>query len=343
MNTGTSNAVGARVEAGDFVKGLLVVGMLLYHAAYVLLQDVDPIEIQRRVTPFVFLSGAWVFISGLIIAIYYRNRFRERPGAISRRLVIRGAKLILVFLVLNIAMQATGIAGFETWDRRELIQVLTYGDARRASFEILLGIGYVLMLSPVLLWMRGAGPWVALLAIVAASVASAAGFRIPGNLWSVLCGFGGIVAGQAVSAFGLAARLGDPGLRRRLTATAFGVALAYFLVGLMTDFSKNLLILYLSGIAGILGALFLAHAWIRRLSWLDRALQLLGRYPLVGYIGQMGLLKAQAALMAHWEFRLPFPAGVLLALVVLWLAILTLDQAVRHSQRVARIYSAVFM
>src|SRR5437868_116543 len=100
------DAVGGigRDHAIDFVKGALVVFMVVYHSMNILsTAGPDAFGYVR------FVSSSFILLSGYIIARFYGGRFGANPAGTSKRLITRGLKLLLVFTVLNVLINMTGV------------------------------------------------------------------------------------------------------------------------------------------------------------------------------------------------------------------------------------------
>ena len=88
----------------DFVKGFLVICMVIYHTiSYFTTAGYDGIKYLR------FVTGSFIFISGYIVAVFYRRKFELDNKTTFKRLVIRGLKLLLIFTFLNIIINLSGI------------------------------------------------------------------------------------------------------------------------------------------------------------------------------------------------------------------------------------------
>jgi len=137
----------------DSVKGILVVVMAIYHIMNYFSNATPEDYACIR-----FVSGSFIFISGYIIAVFYEKRYQhDRPG-ISKRLLIRGIKLLLIFTALNVAINLTGVGnpnktliGIEQYVSN-LTDIYVLGSPRAAAFQILLPISYLLMIAPVCLF-----------------------------------------------------------------------------------------------------------------------------------------------------------------------------------------------
>ena len=136
-----------RNRALDFSKGVLVLFMVLYHWINYFVGVYGSIYIYLR-----FIPPSFVFITGFLIANVYPARYGLRSVQVYRRMLVRGGKLLLLFVLLNIAANLVfarsykgampGVDGFF----RDLAIILTTGNAK-AAFSVLVPIGYLLFLS----------------------------------------------------------------------------------------------------------------------------------------------------------------------------------------------------
>ena len=78
-----------RIPALDFTKGALVLIMVLYHwLNYFVTADGSVYKYLR------FLTPSFIFITGLLISHVYRTKYQAMSQRISRRLAVRGLKLL---------------------------------------------------------------------------------------------------------------------------------------------------------------------------------------------------------------------------------------------------------
>src|ERR1700674_4207290 len=108
-----------------------------------------------------FVSGSFILISGYMISTYYQEKFRADRMRTSKRLIVRGLKLLVVFSALNIMINFTGIGnpvksqlGVQQY-LNNLPAIYGLGDQKHSSFLILLPISYLLVTSPVFLLFNG--------------------------------------------------------------------------------------------------------------------------------------------------------------------------------------------
>src|SRR6185436_19807687 len=126
----------SRNDALDFTKGALVLIMVLYHwLNYFVTLQWDVYRYLR------FLTPSFILITGFIVSSVYLRK-RNNDAALYRRLWVRGAKLLLLFTALNVAVSAAttqnyngaplGVTAFTS----NLYGVYVRGDGR-AAFDIL--------------------------------------------------------------------------------------------------------------------------------------------------------------------------------------------------------------
>lgn len=144
-----------RNDVIDFIKGSMIVGMIVFHAVNYFASQFSPALLYVR-----FVSGGFAFITGYLVIAYYARKWATDPRRVAIRLWLRGFKLVVLFTLINLAISALSIRNFNAvefglnqfWERAADIYV--YGGGRFAAFEILLPIGYLLLLSPIVLWFQ---------------------------------------------------------------------------------------------------------------------------------------------------------------------------------------------
>ena len=140
----------------DFVKGLLVIAMVVYHEMnYFSTAGPEGFGHVR------FVTGSFIFISGYIISTFYEKKYRTDRVATSKRLLIRGLKLLMIFSALNLLIHLTGFGnpnkgpfGIQRY-LSNLLEIYGSGSSRVAAFQILLPISYLLLISPIFLYFSG--------------------------------------------------------------------------------------------------------------------------------------------------------------------------------------------
>jgi peptidoglycan/LPS O-acetylase OafA/YrhL len=318
----------------DFLKGVLVIVMVLYHAMNVY-ADAGP----GAYSYIRFVSGSFVFVSGYFLPAFYGERFSQAPWGTSKRLLQRGFKLVLLFTLLNglILLSGVGnphkqttIAG-DYWAHAAAIYGI--GAPGAAAFQILLPIAYVLLLAPLFLGLSKyrhgliAGGFASALAWSLADIESI-------NLGMGVVGIIGLFLGMAASS--LERLFGIPGK----TALLAGIAAT---MALMEFFDRNAL----TYAVGVTLMVMLLYALARRLALQDRASAvaiLLGKYSLLGYIGQIVLLQVSARLLGgpRWPLGVEILAIVAATTVLLALLCYALQYLRGRSTLVDKGYRLVF-
>jgi hypothetical protein len=277
-----------RDHAFDLVKGVLVAMMVVYHTLNVVAVASEEVYGYVR-----FVSGSFIYVTGLLIARHVSAGFDADALAATRKLVLRGVKLIALFTLLNLAIQAAGlgsaarrqvgVSGFLAQADR----VFLLGDARFASFVILLPIGYLLMAAP--LFLRAAGPRRPVASAAVLATALAIGGLAPwGHVGSAVIEF--MVVGIVGMCVGALTR--DRPLDRPEGGPACALGLAAAIV--LTASVYFNLALYAIGVALVIHFLY---GCVRRLDarlGVTRMLLLLGRYSLFAYIAQLVLIRLLA-------------------------------------------------
>lgn len=87
----------------DLVKGALVVVMVVYHAMNIF-STAGPDEYAYVR----FVSGSFILMSGYIVARFHEARFKADRRSTSRRLVVRGLKLLMLFTLLSLLINLMG-------------------------------------------------------------------------------------------------------------------------------------------------------------------------------------------------------------------------------------------
>ncbi|MGE0024277.1 MAG: hypothetical protein AB7S70_11675 [Hyphomicrobium sp.] len=318
----------------DFVKGALVVVMVVYHALNIL-SDAGP----EAYTYLRFVSGAFILVSGYVIASFFERPFKADPAGTSRKLISRGLKLLLLFTLLNVLIHLTGFGnpnkGPTGIDRflGSLLEVYVQGAPGAASFQILLPIAYLLILAPLVLALAEAGVWVLAAAIAAALIEPMLGGSSANATFMVL-GVIGLSGGLLLSTARPLAQVrnGWVALAGLVAVTALAPLTNDNLVTYALQTSLLLKLLYDIAQSTDLG------------SQLPRALILLGRTSLVCYILQIIFLQVlnRAFLGVKWPLGGELALAALATVLVMWVAAATLDRLRASYTWIDRMYKLVF-
>lgn len=330
----------ARIPALDFTKGALVLIMVLYHWINYFLGPHDTRYLR-------FLTPSFIFISGFIVSNVYIFKYGISDPQLPKRLIQRGLKILVVFLLLNLSRNfiAPGqpqkmVLMTQEWIR-SLFDIYVLGSgvgggqAKAVAFFILVPISYLLLLSAVLLvvsrYYRFAVHVVCLVFLLGIAVSNYEGFEIP-NLELLAIGLLGVIAGylpkEKVNAlvrhpYWLAA-----GYLGYLAAiTVWNVIYPLQIIGVYLC----LMILYLMGLqSGEPGKI-------------RATVVLLGKYSLLGYIAQIAILQClrRAIHPFRWESAL-LALSFVLAFALTIVSIKVIDVLRSRSALVDRAYKFVF-
>jgi hypothetical protein len=327
-----------RSQALDFAKGFLVLIMVVYHCLNYFAQQV-PQSGPHSVYGYIkFVSGGFIFISGYIVAAFYNSRWKQEPGRVTLRLVTRGLKLLALFTAISLVLSLLSVSNYRgrTYDLDNFfdhaLQIYTTGYTRVVAFYILVPIAYVLIVSPLLLWLQRFR--VGLLVCLVVGLVSALLLRRSlNNLTMMLIGGVGILSGLMVPSAKLASR--------RYLPVSFTVLVAW--VALLPWWGSNLLgyILYIMIVLKFVADT--SDLLPEKSNW-KRATCLLGEYVLFCYLAQIFLLQFFQRLF--WRnFKTPLSGVVLIMLVAsaaLFAACWILDAARRRFRFVDQAYRLVF-
>jgi hypothetical protein len=322
----------SRIEALDWTKGALVLCMVVYHAINYSIYRPMAFEFLA------FLPSSFILIAGFLLGQVYGAKYDLATWKPYLRLMIRGGKLLLLFLVLNLGYcvlleHSISDGIWEFGDRAGAI--FLSGNGREAIFEVLLPIAYFLLLAPVLLWFRSrassAIPFCAGTVFFLCVVLEKNGMSYK-NL-SLLS------AGVVGMAFGLLPICSIDGFAQRLLPV-LGVYVVYRLCG---HFFGEIYAVQMFGALSSLTVLYGCARCLDSTSWSGRQIVLLGKYSLLGYLVQIALIQIIVRVSGgkpnHWigVFAVTGAATVFLLLIV-W----GVHELRRWNRMLDGIYKAVF-
>lgn len=330
----------ARLLALDFTKGALVLIMVLYHWINYFVGIEWPYYRYLR-----FLTPSFIFVTGFLISTVYLSRSGEK-AAVSKRLMVRAAKLLGVFIGLNLTRTVLLIVSSHgapipfPLNKSSIAGVFIFGTAsssqasKTAAFYILVPISYLLIVSAVLVAAHRKWRFViqttCALCVVGVMALGAQGYQCI-NLELVTVGLVG-------SSFGLfPIEKVNRAVNHPLAITAiYGCYLASIAVW---NVPFPLLIV---GTCLSVGAIYLVGLG-RGLGSIRRQITLLGRYSLFGYIAQIAILQGLRAVFHRADRGYLAPAISLVATAALTTgATEALDRLRVRSGAVDRAYRAVF-
>jgi len=314
----------------DLAKGLLVVLMVFYHS----LNYSSEYYLAFRYLS--FLPPSFIFITGLLISVVYPARYGSGDPRISRRLWIRGLKLLLLFTALNIGVQFLqpfpGDALLHLC--QHLDEVYLSGGSRIAAFDVLLPIAYLLLLAPTLLWaaFRHSAllPGITVATLILCGVLERNGYSFA-NLNLLSIGILGMYIGRL--------KVIRADFIGRYLLLYVVLYLAYFPLALYWGYNY-----YVQLIGAFIAIALVCGVGVRlgESGWFQRRLIILGQYSLIAYIGQIAILQLLSRLFGR---PLPWsPLFFLLFAVTLVSMTLGIEavRALRRKPLIDRAYKAVF-
>ena len=300
----SNNITDSRNLALDFVKGILVVFMVIYHVMNIF-SSAGP-EAFGYIR---FVSGSFLFISGYVIALFYEPKFTANKVAVAKRLALRGFKLLLLFTALNMAINLTGVGNpnksqlgvvhyFDNFS-----QIYGLGKPGAASFQILLPIAYLLVLSPLFLLLSRIKAILTVACLIAAFCLSY--FEVDSvNVGLGIIGVIGLYAGLLTSQYQALYAL------KRKPIIVAGLALSFFMMGYL---DRNLLT-YTLGVMVVIKLFYDLGMGLDLSATLNRMAIMFGQYSLLCYIAQIVLLQCLSLLLSRPKWPLGFEV-VLLSLI----------------------------
>ena len=270
----------------DFVKGFLVITMVIYHTMnYFSTANWEKYAYIR------FITGSFVFISGYIVSTFYERKYGKDKIGICKRLIVRGLKLLIIFTSLTLLANLIGMDSYKKWIHFSARQyfdnlgaIYIWGNSSLATFPILVPISYLLIISPVYFILYGIKkPLVTaiLLLVIFFSL-----MRLESSILNFgMIGLVGLSVGALVNLEGLY------GIKNRLII----LFCLFICFSIMRYLQTNVLMYSL----GILVVLKLVYDFAKTLNVRNQIIQvviLFGQYSLVCYIMQIVFLQ--------WLFRL---------------------------------------
>jgi len=320
-----------RNPALDITKGVLVLLMILYHWTNYF------IGVQGEIYKYLrFITPSFIFISGFIITNVYAEKYGVQDTQVHWRLIQRGAKLLALFTVLNIAALCVLSRGYPDVieNLRAFVanapSVYLTGTRQETVFAVLVPISYVLVLSPAVLVLNRRGSWsIWLLCIVVLLVVAAIQHNGSGSPNLELISFG---------LLGMAA--GCIPFEKIDAATTNGAAvLVVYLIytGAIALWSATYLLQLIGVCVNVLAIYALSRR--NRSDIVEDCIGLIGQYSLFAYIFHIGLLQVLQRVPSY-----RYKAGISLIATIMctWGTIVALKKLREMSRHGDRAYRAVF-
>ncbi len=336
----TPSPSSARSPELDIIKGGLVVIMLLYHCTD---RDFFPFTecLRSRIH---FIHFAFLGISGFLCGYHYANREAATLGSAQRRLTVRAGKLLLLFLLTNLALCLAGQgATLAAWRNASagwqvlFLNLVVSVNGSLVSFEILYLIALFLLTAGCLLRIGRNGIW--LLPALATSVV-----YLPGTT-SLFMGFGCLAmwAGMLLRAAPGFTATAACGHRLLLAPGLLAIHLAVS-PALSSSVGRGWIVPFYAAETCLWGLSFLAVARFTPGPWAGNVLSTLGRYTLLAYLVHLPLARI---LLRVWPSdnrgtNAAFIAVLLISISATYLTILFVAYARKRFPTSDRFYRAVF-
>lgn len=324
----------SRIAALDFTKGALVLFMVLYHWLNYFL---GPGGISYRFLR--FLPPSFIFITGFLVSNVYLAKYAVTDVRLPKRLLARGAKILCVFVGLNLAIAlllngARNLAARDLWAVFVSGNVSVAGVGKAAAFHILVPISYLLFLAAILLFpyrfLRLTFHFVFGAAVAGILALSFAGMRSD-NLNMVSVGLLGLIFG-----FFSLDRI------QSFIAHPYFVAGLYLAYAVLLCFWEPNYIVHTFGVCLSVALLFLLGESKIAETYPGTQVILLGRYPLFAYIAQIGILQVMRRSLLGFGLGVGELVGTFLAAVLLtFLSVLAME-LLRKNAVVDRGYRFIF-
>jgi len=331
----------ARDTAIDFTKGALVLFMVLYHwLNYFVGHDGRYYDYLR------FLTPSFIFISGFMISQIQLRRYENSGRSLPKRLFVRGLKLLAVFLVLNTivyaalsrvqvpyaiwgkSLRSVGWAAFVVGSSR------TPDGQKSVIFNILVPIAYLLIVSAVVVLTRHArrGFYCMLSLLIGAVVLM--------RFWNleylyldlVMIGVLGVVVGFA----------GKEHIEFVVSHPYILTTLYCLFLGVITIW-RIPVPLEIASVILTTALLYSAGSRLATSGTAQRRTILLGKYSLLGYVGQIAILQGLWRISWLSQHGVAASVGALLLAVILMVAVVEAVDIARQRSKIANgLYRLVF-
>jgi hypothetical protein len=219
-----------RNEGIDFVRGLMIIVMILYHSSVFAKESYSVAFLCDYV--FTVASGAFVFMAGMSVRKYSFCTFFANATKCSRALIARAIKLIFILCAAVAVGNLFCILPPPQGSIHDyIVKVFLIGYPKGVPYDVLLGIGYLFLISPLILFLLSHRTFSFVTVLLAISATTAAGYRVGHNTWIVLCGLWGMTLTHVIlQSFDAQNRYVLLRLPRMLSLVAFLVAACTYAV-----------------------------------------------------------------------------------------------------------------
>jgi fucose 4-O-acetylase-like acetyltransferase len=293
----------------DYVKGSLVLIMVIYHAMNYFSKAHPSDYSYIR-----FVTGAFIFISGYIVSTYYEKKYNTVAKEVCKRLIIRGVKLIILFTILNLSINVFQIGSYKNISFSiqnyidHISDIYIWGNSKYAAFKILLPISYVLIISPIYIIQSSWKKYMVVATLILVILMST--FNIDSyNIGLALVGLVGLSAGMYTN-----------------VSKSYFIENEYVILGLVALsmlFMKYADTNVLTYSVSIMIILKLLYDYAKTMSMdrpIFRTIILFGQYPLLCYVMQIAILQGLYRLLPknRWGFGYEIIAIILCTTVLLY-------------------------
>ena len=300
----------------DFVKGVLVIVMVVYHA-----MNYFAIVVAEYYGYLRFINGAFIFISGYVVSTLYDKKYQTNKEQMYVRLVVRGLKLLALFTVLNLLVSALGVTSYQDVDFglsqywSHLGEIYGFGNGKLMAFQILVPISYVLLISPIFFIFQK----FKIVLIVSTLLLAVFYTHLKLDAPNLFLGMIGLV-GVAVGMLGAKSNF--------YTVNNWFILLFSMVISasVMNYLSGNVLT-YSLGILVVLKLIYDSASLIDMKKPLFRMTILMGQYSLICYIGQIVFLYALYRLLSMPKWPLGYEIILVIVAATLFLVCVCLALA----------------
>jgi peptidoglycan/LPS O-acetylase OafA/YrhL len=332
----------SRIPAFDFTKGALVLFMVLYHWLNYFYGPQGEIYKYLR-----FLTPSFIFITGFLISHVHFSKYGVGSFTLSKRLSLRGLKLLALFLALNLVVSLLVPESFvrnifsvrSTTANLDTVfltaRISSDGAGKVAAFGILVPISYLLMLAALLSlacrFFKYTFHAVCALLLLCMVVSGLHGIQ-SANLELVTIGLLGVV-------FGYTSR--DE--IQNLVSRPWVIVVAYCVYLIAITVSDVSLYVQMLGACLTTALIYVVGVQPGRSGRLRGHLVLLGRYSLFGYISQIAILQLLHAILGHYNLGYAaLSASFVAAFVLTMISVEAIERGRAISKTIDGAYRAVF-
>lgn len=270
----------------DFVKGFLVVTMVVYHTMNYFLSGYHIIYAYVN-----YVVQAFIFYSGFMCGTIYLKKFIENKKLVYIRLTTRGIKLILLFFTLNIIIHSLLKRNFNNQDLglsllyNNFYDIIFSGNPI-ARFSILLPIAYLLIISAPLINLFKLRYLTYPLLFISFCIMSVYDIRLSFNVSCVLIGIGGLFTG-------FISKIVERGLNSKLIKGILLMLLLLYLLILVPHGIdiRNYIVVYFLYINLIIANLYLLYTYLEPNNFITKIIIKFGQYSLLLYLAQIFFLQ----------------------------------------------------